>query len=68
MLEDKLSRCPKCGSENVVPIVYGRTTFEMAKQEKAGEIHIGGESIENDGSKWYCNDCGYKWGGKSSLL
>jgi hypothetical protein len=68
MIDEKPGRCPKCGSDKVVPIVYGNTTFEMAKRAKAGEIHIGGEGIESNGSKWHCNDCGHQWGGSSSLL
>ncbi|MCX7720652.1 MAG: hypothetical protein N2Z64_05145 [Dictyoglomus thermophilum] len=61
MRKSKKIKCPKCGSKNVIPIIYGYPTSEAFEKEKRGEIILGGCVIEYDSPNWYCKECGYKW-------
>ena len=53
--------CPKCGSEQVVPIGYGLPGPEMAAMADRGEIVLGGCVIEPDAPRWSCKACGWEW-------
>ena len=53
------SKCPRCGSENVIPIVYGPAPIAGSAFEKAlekGEVRAGG-CIFNDQMTAYCQNC-----------
>lgn len=54
-------KCPNCGSENVVPIMYGVPTPEMVERSAKGEIKLGGYAVGPDMPDWSCKDCGYTW-------
>lgn len=54
-------KCPNCGSDDVVPIVYGLTTPEMATRASKKEIRIGGYAVGVDKPDWACNNCGNVW-------
>lgn len=54
--------CPKCKSSKVVPIVYGLPDSELGRQEREGEVELGGCIVSEDDPKWSCKDCGCKWG------
>jgi hypothetical protein len=50
-------KCPKCGSLNVIKILYGMPTHEaflMAEEEK---IKLGGCCITDSDPEYYCKDC-----------
>lgn len=55
--------CPECGSENVVPIVYGLPSWEAWEEELEGKIRLGGCCISEDSPKYACKDCHCEWGG-----
>ena len=54
-------QCPKCGSENAIPIVYGLPGAELFKQAEAGKVKLGGCCVEDDSPEYYCNDCDHEW-------
>jgi len=54
--------CPKCGSKNVVKILYGFPTAEAGKQERKGKIKLGGGCIGDHDPSHYCKDCQHKFG------
>jgi hypothetical protein len=51
--------CPSCGSNKVVPILFGYPTEEAFEEAARGEIVLGGCCIMGDGSdpKWQCLQC-----------
>jgi hypothetical protein len=43
------NNCPKCGSENTIPIIYGYPTLSMFEATNHGLVKIGGCVIgDND--------------------
>ena len=52
--------CPKCGSEQVLPIAYGLPGPEMWEMANRGEIVLGGCVV--DSPQWSCQACGWRWG------
>jgi hypothetical protein len=67
--------CPKCGSHQVIDIVYGRSSEELRKEQQDGKILIGGDAcmqLSPEGKLenlpiYYCKFCGHKWGRTESL-
>lgn len=53
----KPAACPKCGSENVVPIQYGLPNGKMSAQWRRGEIELGGCCIGPGIPLRLCVDC-----------
>ena len=52
-------KCPNCGSENVVPIVYGYPTRETAQAAERGEVILYGcMPLPEDRG---CRTCGHEW-------
>ena len=51
-------KCPKCGSEEIIPIVYGYPTKELFDQSKKGEVIIGGCCIVGEVPNRHCKNCG----------
>ena len=41
-MEKTATHCPRCGSEDVVPILYGMPTEEAVEASVRGEIALGG--------------------------
>lgn len=60
-------KCPKCGSENVIPIAYGMPGPELFKKAEAGKVKLGGCCIEENSPEYYCNDCVYEWNKKEVI-
>jgi hypothetical protein len=65
--ENKIERkrkCPKCGSDKVIPIVYGDIdgSPEVIEQVKNNEIESGGCCIDEESPKWKCRDCEKRFG------
>lgn len=53
--------CPKCGSKNIIPILYGYPNYEAVKSAKEGKIKLGGCIVDFHANDKYCNNCGYEW-------
>jgi predicted RNA-binding Zn-ribbon protein involved in translation (DUF1610 family) len=53
--------CPKCGSSNVIPIIYGLPSYEAFLESKEGKIKLGGCIVSDDNPNWHCKDCGHEW-------
>jgi len=54
-------KCPKCGSRDNVPILYGLPIGEAFEQEKAGKIKLGGCLVSPENPNRYCRNCGNEW-------
>jgi hypothetical protein len=55
-LEDeglKVNKCPRCGSPNYIPIMYGLPNDDGLKAAQRGEIALGGCSLDLDGPRWF---------------
>ena len=54
-------RCPLCGSDRIVPILYGLPTAEAGDEARRGELIIGG--CMPMGREWGCGTCGFEFPG-----
>lgn len=59
--DDAVIRCPQCGSEDVIGIVYGYPTEETLERAKAGEVRLGGCVVGYCDPNRYCKNCGHEW-------
>ena len=56
--QDQAARpCPRCGSTDATPILYGYPSGEMADAAKRGEIELGGCIVWPEGPDFRCRDC-----------
>lgn len=53
--------CPRCHSDEVIPIVYGEPSPEMLEDSRAGRIALGGVTPGPEAPKWRCVMCGFEW-------
>lgn len=53
--------CPKCGSSEVVRIVYGYPSPECIEEARRGAIRLGGCCIRGDDPRWACRKCDHRW-------
>ncbi len=53
--------CPMCGSEDVLPIVYGLPGRELTEQALAGRVALGGCVLFPDAPDRLCRDCHHQW-------
>ena len=56
--------CPKCKSENIVPIMYGYPSCEAFEDAEKGNLKLGGCEILIDGFAMpdrFCKDCETEW-------
>lgn len=60
-------KCPKCGSWNVIKILYGEPTGEALFMEAQGKIKLGGCLITDIDPEYYCNDCENEWNKKEII-
>ncbi|HLL38440.1 MAG TPA: hypothetical protein VK357_02095 [Rubrobacteraceae bacterium] len=59
---ENTSTCPRCGSQNVVPILYGMPRPEMLEEEShRGEVALGGCVVFPDAPDYTCRNCGHDW-------
>ena len=54
--------CPRCHSDEVVPIVYGMPDPELVEESRAGRVALGGCVLFPEAPEWRCVVCGYEWG------
>jgi hypothetical protein len=50
--------CPKCGSLDVVPIMYGLPSLEAMDEETRGKIFLGGCVVGDRDPQKHCKACG----------
>ena len=56
-------KCPKCGGNNILPILYGEPTVDAV--EKSGISYVlGGCCVGPETS--YCKDCEHSFGKRNS--
>lgn len=53
--------CPKCGSKNTAPIVYGMPTEELFEESEQNKVIIGGCCIIDCDDDYGCCDCNFQW-------
>lgn len=49
--------CPHCGSDWVMPIVYGLPGDELLEMATQGYVALGGCTVDGSESMWSCNCC-----------
>lgn len=54
-------KCLKCGSLNVIKILYGMPTHEAFQLADEGKIRLGGCCITGTDPEYYCKDCENEW-------
>jgi hypothetical protein len=64
---DAKKRCPRCGSDDVLPIVYGLPSRQMFEDARDGRIILGGEASASavfigQSPAYGCDVCDYRWG------
>ncbi len=53
--------CPGCGSEDVLPIVYGMPGPSLTEESLAGRVALGGCVLFPDAPDRLCRDCHHQW-------
>jgi hypothetical protein len=53
--------CPRCGSGNVRPILYGMPGPEMTEDSMAGKVALGGCVVFPEAPDRLCRNCGHDW-------
>jgi hypothetical protein len=54
-------RCPRCHSDEVVPILYGTPSPEMVEESRAGRVALGGRMVWPEAPDWRCVMCSHEW-------
>lgn len=54
-------RCPACGEQTLVPIVYGMPGYELFEAAERGEVRLGGCIVGIDQPSTACTSCGGQW-------
>ncbi len=57
----KKTRCPFCGSEKIIPIVYGLPGRELFEAAERGEVLLGGCEVYYGNEKHFCKECEKRW-------
>jgi Zn finger protein HypA/HybF involved in hydrogenase expression len=66
-LELITKHCPKCGSENTIPILWGYPSQALFKAAEQGLVKLGGCVIGEDEPDTFCKDCQHEWSEESTL-
>jgi len=53
--------CPRCGSAEVIPIVYGLPGPGLVRDCEAGEVELGGCCVYDNMPTCRCRACGFGW-------
>ncbi len=56
--------CPRCNKNQVLPIVYGFSKSELFSDDEGCICAFGEPGIEGVNPRWFCRDCGNKFGQK----
>ena len=54
-------KCPKCQSNNIIPIVYGYPPSDVGEEAEKGIVQLGGCVINDDSPQWHCKNCGHEF-------
>ena len=54
-------RCPRCNSDEVIPIVYGVPAPDIIEESRAGRVALGGNVAWPEAPEWRCVVCGLEW-------
>lgn len=55
-------KCPKCGTSDAIPVIYGLPTPEAEERAQRGELILGGCCVhEGHDPEWFCESCENKW-------
>lgn len=57
-----MTNCPRCGTDDIIPIRYGFPSREMFERAYAGEVVLGGCVIWLDAPTSHCRRCGNDFG------
>jgi len=58
----KNPKCPKCGADETIPIIYGLPTPDMGEKYARGEVILGGCMVTDGIPIWHCKGCKNEWG------
>jgi len=58
---DDARRCPRCCSDEVLPIAYGLPSPDMVEESIAGRVVLAGCMVWPEAPNWHCIVCGYEW-------
>jgi len=63
LFENQPTQCPTCGTQSVVPIVYGTPSQEMSVAERLGQIVVRATSNQPIPPQWACTkpECNYEF-------
>ncbi len=53
--------CPRCHSDEVLPIAYGMPSPEMVEGSAAGRVALSGCVVWPEAPDWRCVKCGHEW-------
>ena len=56
--ETETRQCPRCGSTESTPILYGYPTNEAFEAAQRGEIALGGCIVGDESPDFECRGCG----------
>ncbi|MFA5890832.1 MAG: hypothetical protein WDA27_07765 [Actinomycetota bacterium] len=56
------TRCPTCGRNELIPIVYGLPLGDLFERSEAGEIALGGCTVSPDAPAQLCKNCAARVG------
>ena len=60
-------KCPKCGSKNLVKIVYGIPSYELFQEAEVGKVKLGGCVIIEGNPEYFCIDCEHEWNREQAI-
>jgi hypothetical protein len=53
--------CPKCGSPQVIPWIFGEPLPIAFEWENQGKAILGGCCFSDKSPEWHCKKCGNDW-------
>jgi Zn finger protein HypA/HybF involved in hydrogenase expression len=54
-------KCPKCGSNKTIPILYGYPSKQMHKAAERGFIGLGGCIVDDSNPEFRCKECRHEF-------
>ncbi len=60
--------CPRCGSQDVLPIVYGLPGPELTEESLAGKVALGGCVLSPEPPNHLCRNCRHRWRGDEATF
>ena len=60
-MNKKTPKCPECGSEKTVLILYGIPSHGLLDGSQKGEFILGGCQINPEAPRYHCKRCKKEW-------